>query len=175
MKGIHNHRRALDLLESMPQVDTRRLGVLGHSLGGHNALFLAVFDPRVHAVVTSCGFNAFPKYSQGDLTGWSHRGYMPRIQSRYQADPRKMPFDFTEILAAIAPRPVFIHAPRGDDNFEASGVQDCVAAARPVYRLHRAERQLVVSLPDGGHDFPPAARQKAYDFLQSAAANPSSP
>ena len=52
MKGIRNHRRAVDLLVSMPEVDRRRVGVIGHSLGGHNSLFLAAFDPRVAAVVS---------------------------------------------------------------------------------------------------------------------------
>ena len=54
MKGIVNHRRAIDLLQSLPEVDPQRVGVIGHSLGGHNALFLAAFDDRVKVVVTSC-------------------------------------------------------------------------------------------------------------------------
>src|SRR4051812_22916311 len=74
MKGIRNHRRALDLLSAMPEVDRRRIAVIGHSLGGHNALFLAAFEPRAAAVVTSCGFTSFAKYYGGNLTGWSHAG-----------------------------------------------------------------------------------------------------
>lgn len=135
MKGIWNHRRALDLLQSLPEVDPERLGCIGHSLGGHNTLFLAAFDERIKVAVTSCGFNSFAKYMGGDLTGWSHAGYMPRIQERYHCDPAQMPFDFTEILGAIAPRAVFVNAPTGDSNFEISGVQDCLDAAAPVYAL----------------------------------------
>ena len=37
-----------------------------------------------------------------------------------------MPFDFTEILGALAPRAVFINARCNDDNFEVSGVRDCI-------------------------------------------------
>jgi hypothetical protein len=36
-----------------------RIGCIGHSLGGHNSLFTAVFDSRIKIVVTSCGFDAF--------------------------------------------------------------------------------------------------------------------
>jgi len=165
MQGIVNHRRALDLLASMPEVDARRIGVLGHSLGGHNALFLAVFDERARVVVTSCGFNAFSKYYGGNLAGWSHAGYMPRIRSVYGCDPGRMPFDFTEVLAAIAPRPVFINAPLHDDNFEVSGVKDCVQAAAPVYRLLGAVEALVAVYPDAEHDFPPEVRRQAYAWL----------
>jgi dienelactone hydrolase len=165
MKGIWNHRCAVDLLESLPQVDPRRIGVIGHSLGGHNALFVAAFDPRFKAVITSCGFNSFFKYCGGDLTGWSHAGYMPRIASVYGKDPKQMPFDFTEVLAALAPRPVFINAPMRDDNFEVSGVKDCLAAAAPVYHLFGAETNLVAQHPDTGHSFPPEVRRAAYEWL----------
>ncbi len=162
MKGIWNHMRALDLLATLPEVDGDRLGCLGHSLGGHNTLFLAAFDPRVRVAVTSCGFTAFAKYYGGDLTGWSSAAYMPRIASVYGRDPARMPFDFSEVLAAIAPRAIFVNAPTGDSNFEASGVRDCLDAARPVYRLFGAADQLVAQHPECGHDFPPAVRAAAY-------------
>jgi dienelactone hydrolase len=153
MKGIWNHLRAVDVLQSLPEVDGERIGCIGHSLGGHNSLFVAAFDPRLKVVVTSCGFNAFPKYYGGDLTGWSHKGYMPRIAEVYNKDPKKMPFDFTEILAALAPGPVFINAPLHDENFEVSGVRDCVTVALPVYELLGAKDNLVSTYPDAGHDF----------------------
>ncbi|MEO7650641.1 MAG: alpha/beta fold hydrolase [Bryobacteraceae bacterium] len=166
MKGIWNHMRAVDLLQSLAIVDPKRIGVIGHSLGGHNSLFVAAFDPRIRAVVSSCGFNAFPKYKGGDLTGWSHKGYMPRIASEYAKDPAKMPFDFTEILAAIAPRAVFVNAPERDTNFEISGVRDCLNAARPVYdRIFGAAGRLVAMHPDAAHEFPRAVRETAYKFL----------
>ncbi|MFA4029267.1 MAG: hypothetical protein GDYSWBUE_002098, partial [Candidatus Fervidibacterota bacterium] len=71
MKGIWNHIRCVDLLQSLPFVDGERIGVIGHSLGGYNALFVAAFDERLKVIVTSCGFTSFVKYRGGDLTGWS--------------------------------------------------------------------------------------------------------
>ena len=165
MKGIWNHMAAIDLLQSLPEVDPGRIGCIGHSLGGHNSLFLAAFDKRIKAVVTSCGFNSFYKYYGGDLTGWSHKGYMPRIASEFGKDPFRMPFDFTGVLAAIAPRAIFINAPLKDTNFEVSGVYDCVNAVKPVYRLLKAQNKLVMMNPDAGHDFPPGVRENAYQFL----------
>lgn len=162
MKGIWNHSRAIDLLQSLPDVDPQRIGVIGHSLGGHNALFLAAFDRRVKAVVTSCGFTSFAKYKGGDLTGWSHKGYMPRIATEFEADPSRMPFDFAGVLRAIAPRPLFINAPLHDDNFDVSGVRDCVEAVRPLY----PGGDLVSVYPDAGHDFPPEVRRAACEFLE---------
>ncbi len=168
MKGIWNHMRAVDLLQSLAEVDPARIGCVGHSLGGHNTLFLAAFDVRIKALVSSCGFTSFSDYYGGNLAGWSHPGYMPRIASVYGNDPKKMPFDFTEIISALAPRPLFINAPLGDRNFNVSGVSNCVAAARPVYELLGARDSLVVMCPAGGHDFPRAVREAAYAFLDKA-------
>ncbi|MCO6457343.1 MAG: hypothetical protein J5I93_18750 [Pirellulaceae bacterium] len=168
MKGIVNHRRGVDLLQSLPAVDGQSIGVVGHSLGGHNALFLAVFDPRVKAIVSSCGFNVFAKHNGGNVSAWSSHHYMPRIKSVYGDVPARIPFDFTEVLAALAPRPVFVNAPLHDlPDFEVSGVRDCLVAARPVYReLFAAEQHLEARHPDAGHSFPVAERLAAYDFLE---------
>jgi dienelactone hydrolase len=165
MKGIWNHMRAIDLLVSLPQVDATRIGCIGHSLGGHNAAFVAAFDPRIKATVSSCGFNSFLRYRKGHLADWSHKGYMPRIATVYGKDARKMPFDFTEIIGALAPRALFVNAPLKDNDFEVEGVRDCIASARPIYRLLEGEDNLQVVYPDAGHDFPPAIRKQAYAFL----------
>jgi pimeloyl-ACP methyl ester carboxylesterase len=166
MKGIVNHRRAIDLLQSLPEVDPKRVGVIGHSLGGHNALFLAAFDERVKVIITSCGFTSFAKYMKGDLTGWSHKGYMPRIADQYAKDPKQMPFDFSDILVSLAPRAVFINAPLRDDNFEVSGVKDCVEAAHPVYdKVFHAKKDLKALYPNSAHEFPVAVRHASYRFL----------
>lgn len=171
MKGIVNHMRGIDLLQSLPSVDPRRIAAIGHSLGGHNALFLAAFDTRVRAVVTSCGFTAFRRYKGGDLTGWTHRGYMPRIADVYGKDPARMPFDFSDILEAIAPRPVFVNAPLGDDNFDHAGVDEAVNAARRAAPHSR----ITLRHPDAGHDFPNALRDEAYRFLTAEFARDASP
>ena len=165
MKGIWNHMRAVDLLQSLPEVDGGRIGCIGHSLGGHNSMYLSAFDQRLKVVVSSCGFNSFFKYNNGDLTGWSHQGYMPRISERYGKDPNRMPFDFTEVVAALAPRGFFINAPKRDSNFELSGVKDCVRAAAPVYALLGAPNRLRAVHPNAEHAFPPDIREQAYAFV----------
>ena len=112
MKGNYNHIRGVDSLASLPSVDAGRIGVIGHSSRGHNALFVALFDKRFRALVTSCEFNAFAKYKNGYLSGWSSKKYMPRIAAVYDKEPALMPFEFTEVLGAVAPRAVFISAPK---------------------------------------------------------------
>lgn len=171
MKAIWNNHRAVDLLESLPEVDGDRIGCIGHSLGGHNALFTAAFDQRLRAVVTSCGFTAFHHYYGGKLAGWTSDRYMPRIRDVYGNDPDRVPFDFYEILGSLAPRAVFINAPQRDANFDLTGVQKVVTAATEVYRLLEAAQQLRAVYPDSAHDFPDDVRQEAYEWLDGVLMN----
>jgi dienelactone hydrolase len=165
MKGIWNHMRAIDLLQSLPEVDGDRIGCIGHSLGGHNTLFVSAFDERIKAAVSCCGFTSFAKYMGGDLTHWGHLGYMPRITEVFHADPRQMPFDFSEVVAALAPRAFLAVAPLHDDNFEVSGVRDCLEGAQPVYEKLGAAEKLHGIYPDAEHDFPESSREMAYAWF----------
>jgi dienelactone hydrolase len=173
LKAVWDNIRGLDLLESLPFVSKGRFGAIGHSLGGHNAIYTAVLDPRLTAVVSSSGFDCFVDYYHGDPANWrSERGwcqnrYMPRLAD-YQGRLGEIPFDFPELLGALAPRPVFINAPLGDANFDWRSVDEAVKAARPVYALYGRPEALQVMHPAGPHDFPPEAREAAYRFLDSA-------
>lgn len=166
MKAIWNNIRAVDLLESLDYVDSERIGTIGHSLGGHNALYTAVFEPRLKAVVTSCGFTGFHDYYGGKLAGWTSDRYMPRIRDVFKNDPDQMPFDFHEVLAAIAPRGIYVAAPLHDANFDNAGVRKVIAAAGGVYELLGAKDKLVAEYPECAHDFPDNVRARVYDWLK---------
>lgn len=165
MKAIVNHRRGVDLLSQMPEVDAKRIGAIGHSLGGHNAIFVAAFDQRIQCVVSSCGWDPFPYYYGGRLAGWSSDRYMPRIRECYGLDPKQMPFDLPEAIAAIAPRGFFSSSPLNDSNFDAQGVKSAEPKIRAVYERFEMPERFVIEYPDADHDFPEATRQKAYRFL----------
>jgi dienelactone hydrolase len=165
MKAIWNNMRAVDYLQSLPEVDPERIGVIGHSLGGHNAMFTAAFDVRLKAIVSSCGFCSFAKYKGGNLKGWTSDRYMPRIASEFDNDPKKMPFEFADVIASFAPRAFFAMSPLRDDNFDVTGVKDAISAAEPAFKALRAENNLQAIYPDAAHDFPEEGRKAAYEFL----------
>ena len=165
MKALRNNLRCVDLLETLPQVDSARIGVIGHSLGGHNAMFTAVFDQRLKAVVSSCGFTPFHDYYGGKVAGWTSDVYMPRIRDVYGNDPDQIPFDFYEVVAALAPRGFFSNSPVRDGNFDVHGVRKVFTKAGDVYALFGAADRLVLATPDAAHDFPEAQRLAAYAWL----------
>lgn len=165
MKAIYDNIRSVDLLQSLDVVDGERIGVIGHSLGGHNSMFTAAFDARLKVIVSNCGFTRFHKYYGGKLKGWTSARYMPLINDRYDNNPDRVPFDFPEIVAAFAPRPFLASSPIGDSNFEVSGVRESLAAAQPIYRLLGHADHLQANYPDCAHDFPPEVRDVAYRFI----------
>jgi pimeloyl-ACP methyl ester carboxylesterase len=172
MKAIWDNSRAIDVLASLGFVEMEKgAGAIGHSLGGHNAIYTAVFDDRITAVVSSCGFDAYPDYyDAADRVwffgkGWCQIRYMPRMADyRWRLD--EIPFDFTEMLGALAPRPVFVNAPLHDSNFRWKSVDRCVAAAAPIYELLGGPDAIEVEHPDCDHDFPNEMRERAYGVLE---------
>lgn len=162
MKAVWDNIRAVDLLTALAEVAPKRIGVIGHSLGGHNAMFTAAFEPRLRVIVSSCGFTSFRK---DDLPSWTGPRYMPRIATQFASDADKVPFDFHEIVASFAPRPFLAVAATRDNDFDVSGVRDVIDSAEPVYRLFDKPQHLQSLYPDSPHDFPSEARQQAYEFL----------
>jgi dienelactone hydrolase len=170
MKAIWDNMRGLDLLESLPFVKHGGFGAIGHSLGGHNSVYTAVFDERIKVIVSSCGLDSYRDYYGGDPNrwqpeqGWCQTRYMPRL-TRYAGHLQDIPFDFPELLGALAPRMVFINAPLRDANFKWESVDRVAASAREVFQLYGKAENLLVEHPDAEHDFPNEMREKAYQLF----------
>ncbi|MEI8088258.1 MAG: hypothetical protein WCG63_01550 [Opitutaceae bacterium] len=172
MKAIWDNTRALDVLETLPFVRRGHYGAIGHSLGGHNALYTAVFEPRIAAIVSSCGFDSFLDYYGGkpavwtEGKGWCQERYMPGLLA-YAGRLADIPFDFHEILGALAPRPVLIIAPLRDSNFSWASVDRVIESARAAYTLQGVAAGLRVEHPDSEHDFPDVQRETAYRLFDT--------
>jgi pimeloyl-ACP methyl ester carboxylesterase len=65
-----------------------KYGVIGHSLGGHNSVYTALFEPRIAAVVSSCGLDSYRDYMDGNVAGWTQTRYLPKLP----LDIDKIPF-----------------------------------------------------------------------------------
>ena len=172
MKAIWDNTRALDVLESLPAVRPGTYGAIGHSLGGHNAIYTALFEPRIAVLVSSCGFDSYRDYYAGNPAvwvhgkGWCQDRYLPRL-ARYAGRLHEIPFDFPDLLAAFAPRPIYVNAPLRDSNFQWQSVDRVVAAARTLAPATAAGSTITVAHPDSEHDFPEAERQAAYRLLDA--------
>src|SRR5690606_25106692 len=142
MKAIFNHMRSVDLLTELAEVDPERIGVIGHSLGGHNAIFVGAFDPRLKVIVSSCGWTPFRHYDIGEeasqryggrLGPWAQDRYMPLIRDKFALDETQIPFDFPEVIASLAPRAFFTNSPKNDSNFDVQGVHKGLTIITAAY------------------------------------------
>lgn len=172
LKAIWDNIRGLDLLASLGYVRPDAFGAIGHSLGGHNSVFTAVFDDRIQAVATSCGLDSYLDYMHGaekvwlPEAGWCQTRYMPRLAG-YRNRLEEIPADFSEMVGALAPRHVLIMAPLHDSNFRAESVDRLAAAARAVFDLYQKPGNLRVEHPDCDHDFPDDMRTQAYELFDA--------
>lgn len=172
MKAIWDNIRALDVLAETPGVAKTGFGAIGHSLGGHNSIYTAVFDDRIKAVVSSCGFDSYLDYYAEKQAavwragqGWTQERYMPAL-ANFAGRLQEIPFDFHELVGALAPRAFLAISPKRDANFKWESVGRIMAAAKPVFVLHGVPDRLAVEYPDCEHDFPTEMRERAYAWLE---------
>ena len=107
-KLIWDGSRAIDILETMPEVDAARIGCVGHSLGGYGSMWLAAFDERVRAAVSSCGLTTWQdnplRYNFSRQEWYVH---IPKLRAIFQEQEKRgglLLADMHEFAALIAPR-----------------------------------------------------------------------
>jgi len=142
---------AVDVLASLPEVDAGRLGAVGHSLGGKETLYLAAFDERIQATVSSEGGIGIP------FCNWHAPWYLG-------PDVRKPGFALRhhEVLALVAPRAFLL---LGGDATDGAHSWPYIEAVLPVYRLYGGPPRLGLFNHGKGHSVPPEAQRRLYDWL----------
>jgi len=149
---------AVDVLAVHEAVDADRIGTLGHSLGGQEALWLAWFDDRVRAAVSSCGAAPLSAVQAAQITH-NFAIYVPGL---IEAG------DTTALLADAAPTAIRLQAGAEDPLFPVDAVREMGAEVAEAYDAAGCPERFDLTVFDGGHDFPPAMREAAYDFLDGA-------
>lgn len=165
-KMIQDGRRGIDILQTVPQVDPKRIGTIGHSLGAELSLFVAAFDRRVQAAVASCGYAPFR--TEKDPWRWARDGwfsYMPRLRIDLRAG-RSPAWDFEDVIRLIAPRGYFNYQTTEDEIFpEGAAAHERTLAAKPVWDLYDADANLRSLLEGGPHDITAEAKRDIYTWM----------
>ncbi|HEY2941564.1 MAG TPA: dienelactone hydrolase family protein, partial [Vicinamibacteria bacterium] len=154
-KYVWDARRALDYLETRPEVDPSRLGMIGHSLGGQETLFTTAIDTRIKAAVSSCGFGSLRTLKR-DRILHNFALFVPELAGHG---------DYGAVLALVAPRPFLVAARSEDPIFPMEGIEETVAAARRAYAAEGAADRLATFYEPGPHQFSAAMREAAYAWL----------
>lgn len=173
-KMIWDVGRVIDYLETLPFVDAKKIGSIGHSHGAYGTLFATAFEPRISAAVASCGFTTFR--TDPNPERWSHlTALMPQL-GFYLPDVASIPFDWQHMLALAAPRKLLVWYTTRDTIFpRTDNLESLLKDVQGVYRLYGAKGALAWQSSDGPHKFPQAQREAAYRWLDENLAQVSRP
>ena len=177
--------RLVDYLQTRPDVDPVRIGLLGISKGGIETYLTAAADPRISVAVPVIAAQSFRWALDHDawqarvdtfqtaVDGAARDAGLQRpntslVRTFYD---RVVPGIYTEfdgpaMLPLIAPRPLLVINGDSDARTPLAGVQECATAAKNAYNaLHVPEKFQLLIQPDTGHEFTPRAQQVALAWL----------
>lgn len=154
-KYISDLCRGIDFLESLGFVNRDKIGAIGHSLGGQETLWLAWYDSRIKAGVSSCGFSQLHSILRDGI----NHNYAMYIHGFLKTG------DLGDLVCDMAPKPFMSISAIDDPIFPIDGVDEIGrAAARAYYQGGAAENISFISIK-GRHAFPPEAKKAAYEWL----------
>ena len=134
--------RALDYLSTRPEVDTNRFCATGRSGGGAYSWWIAALDERIKAVAPVAGItDLYNHVVDGVVEG--HCDCMFTVNTHR--------WDYPQVAALVAPRPLLIVNTDADSIFPLDGVMRLHSEVRRIYELHHASTNLGLVIAPGPH------------------------
>ncbi|WP_157987733.1 alpha/beta hydrolase family protein [Jiangella endophytica] len=155
---VHEVRRAVDLLETLPGVDATRIGLTGNSGGGWLTTLATAVEPRLAAAAPATFVTSRDRY----LDGGQHQD-----AEQILLGGTAHGVDHADLLAATAPRPVTVLAAEYDF-FPIEGTVESVHRARRSYELLGAPDALTLVTAPTTHEYAPALAAAATRFFCTA-------
>lgn len=151
-----NCMRAVDYLQSRPEIDGERIGVTGRSGGGAYSWWIAAIDPRIKAAVPVAGITDLQNHViDGCVEGHCDCMY---IVNTYR-------WDYPMVAALVAPRALLIDNGDHDPIFPEDGVRRVYETARKIYRLYGAEDNISIFITKAAHDDIQPIQEAAFRWL----------
>lgn len=137
-----NSIRAIDYLQSRPEVDPEKIGMTGRSGGGAYSWWTAAIDERVKAVAPIAGITDLHDHVVAGVVS-GHCDCMFMVNT-YR-------WDYAQVAALVAPRPLLIGNTDRDPIFPLAGVVRVHRQVADIYKLLNAETNLALLITEGPH------------------------
>lgn len=152
-KMLWDASRAVDILASLDEVDAGRLGAVGHSLGAKETLYLAAFEARIKAAVSSEGGIGVR------FSNWEAPWYLGEAVTN-----GRFTREHHELLALVAPRPFLL---LGGESADGDRSWPFIESALDVYRLYGEPARIGLFNHHRGHSVPPEAERRIDEWLRT--------
>jgi dienelactone hydrolase len=149
--------RALDYLETRPEVDMQRVGVTGRSGGGAYSWWIAAADERIRCAVPVAGIADLQAHLNEGYPGQLEKGVIAgHCDCMYPVNTYR--WDFAQVAALIAPRPLLLGNSDKDDIFPVPGYRRLADKVRKIYALYDADDKFALLETKGPHKDTPELR-----------------
>lgn len=164
-KDVWDNARAIDYLQSLPFVDSKRIGMVGHSYGGHSTIFAAALEPRIKVAVANGPVSDFLHHGMhwGVPKGAGNSQSLPGMRPYVLDHTLPLPLTFYEFTSLIAPRALWVGQAVGERR---PTEEENHAAVRQVYEALGHPDRVRYNWYAGDHDFPPHVRATAVEWFR---------
>jgi dienelactone hydrolase len=164
-KDVWDNARAIDYLQTLRFVNRDKIGMVGHSYGGHSTIFAAALEPRIKVAVANGPVSDFLHHGMhwGVPKGARNSQSLPGLRPYVLDHTLDLPVTFYEFTALIAPRALWVGQAVGERR---PMEEENHAAVRQVYEALGFPERVRYMWYAGDHDFDPDVRAGAVAWFR---------